>query len=303
MGASREWFDGFDLGEFLGLGLDTAQIGHLAGALFLALFGLLALRRVTSSAGPMPAVWIAVALGLLAGAVLIAARGSPDQIPEDLRPWTTPDRLLRAAVVLALLGCAAIWISAHWVRRPAARLGSRAVGMILVGVAVWLAAGWFADELPEEARPWAARPVVTRGLTILGLVGVAFMSWLRPADEVPHRRWASRTLAVPAIGFAVVLAARWFGPTLWPDLAVDDVVRVTIQVTLIAMGTCAVVALGAFWLLARPSQERCRPANGENPILPPPLAGSRRLPVAVLLDDQGRPILPTTSSSGGPAGA
>jgi hypothetical protein len=302
MGAAREWFDGFDPGEFLGLGLDTSQIGHLAGALFLALFGLSALRRVTRAAGPMPAVWMAVAIGLLAGAVLVAARGFPDQVPEDVRPWTNPDRMLRGAAVLGLLGVAATCLSAHWVRRPAGRAGFRLFGMLLVGMAVWLAAGWFANDLPEEARPWAGRPVVTRGLVILGLVGVAAMFWVRPAGEVPHRRWASRTLAVPAIGLAVVLAARWFGASVLTELAVADVVRVTGVVTLIATGTSALVTVGAYWLRPRPENKSVRPAAAEHVVAPLPLAARRRLPVAILLDDQGRPIIPAESSGGGPAG-
>ena len=299
MGAAREWFNGFDLGEFLGLGLDTAQIGHLAGALFLALFALSALRRVTRAPGPMPAVWIAISLGLAVGAVLVAARGFPDQIPDELRPWTVPDRLLRAAAVLGLFGCAVTCLSAHWVERPMARLGYRLLGLFLVGTAVWLSAGWFADELPEEARPWAARPVVTRALTVLGMLAVAAMFWMRPADESAHRRWASRTLATPAVGLAVILVIQWFGPSLVPDLAVDEAVRVAVVVTLVATGTCAAVAVGAYWL--RPvNQNRARPrTNGDPPAAPP--AERRQLPVALLLDDQGRPVLPTPSS-GRPAG-
>jgi hypothetical protein len=303
MGAPREWFDGFDLGEFLGLGLDNAQIGHLAGALFLALFGLSALRRVTRAAGPMPAVWIAVAVGLLSGAILVASRGFADQVPEDLRTWTTTDRLLHAAAVLGLLGCAAICLAAHWVRRSATRVAFRLLGMFLVSVAVWLAAEWFGDELPQEARPWAAGPIVTRGLTVLGLIGAGIIFWIRPAGELPHRRWTGRTLAVPVIGIAGVLAVRWFGASVAPELPVADVVRVTAVVALIATGTCALVAVGAYWLRPRPDNKTVRPATAENAAAPLPLAPGRRLPVAVLLDDQGRPILPVDASGSGSAGA
>jgi hypothetical protein len=301
MGAAREWFDGFDLGEFLGLGLDTAQIAHLAGALFLALFGLSALRRVTRARGLLPAVWIAVALGLWVGAVLLAARGFPDQVPDELRPWTTPHRLLRAAAVLGLFGAAVLCLSAHWVRRPAARLGFRLLGLFLIGTAVWLAAGWFADDLPEEARPWAARPVLTRALAVLSLLAVAIMFWLRPVDEPAPRRWASRALAAPAVGLAVVLGVKWFGPSLALDLAVADIVRVTTVTTAVATGTCAVVAVGAFLLRPRAVQP-VRPVAASRPTDVPLTVARRPLPVAVLLDDQGRPVLPAPAS-GRPAGA
>src|SRR4051794_27965237 len=99
------WAAEFDLGEFLGIGLDTTQIGYLAGSLFLGLFGLSALRRAKRAQGVVPAVWIAIAIGLLAGSLLVAARGFPESVPDAVRPWTDPDRLIRAAVILALLGC------------------------------------------------------------------------------------------------------------------------------------------------------------------------------------------------------
>ena len=301
MGDPREWFAGIDLGEFLGLGLDTAQIGHLAGALFLALFGLSALRRVTRAPGLLPAVWIAVGLGLLAGAVLVTARGFPDHIPDELRPWTVPDRLVRAAAVLGLLGVATLCVSAHWVRRPAARLGFRLVGLLLVGAAVWLAAGWFADELPDEARPWAARPIVTRALVVLGLVSVAALLWLRPPDEPAHRRWGNRTLAVPLVGIAMVMAVRWFGPVLMPELAVAGVVRRAVVITAVATATGGVVTVGAY--LFRPRSAKARRGVAATPANDSPLPLARRpLPVAVLLDDQGRPVLPAPAA-GRPPGS
>ena len=302
MDAPREWFAGFDLGEFLGLGLDTLQIGYLAGALFLALFGLSALRRVTRAPGPLPVLWIAIAIGLLAGAVLVAARGFPDQIPEELRPWTNPYRLLRAAAVLALIGCAVICLSAHWVRRPAVKLGFRLLGLTLIGVGIWLAAGWFADELPEETRLWAARHVVTRILICIGLAGIAGVVWVRPVEELPYRKWAVRAFAVAALGLSVTLAVRWFGHTVNLDISVPEVNRVTIVVTLIGMGTCALVALGAFLLRPKPTNRKSRSPVFANTGTQLPRATSRPLPVAVLLDDHGRPVLPSTTS-GGPAGA
>src|SRR3954468_8038562 len=93
MGPWTDWLADFDPGEFLGVGLDTRQLGHLAGALFLGLFAVSALRRAGRAGGLLTALWLAVAIGLLAAAVSVAARGFPDQVPEDLRTWTEPDRL------------------------------------------------------------------------------------------------------------------------------------------------------------------------------------------------------------------
>src|SRR3954469_23429130 len=128
MSAIRDWAGDFDLGEFLGVGLDTRQVGYLAAALFLALFGLSALRRVRQAGGPWPAAWIAVAVGLILGGFLVAAHGFPDQIPDELRPWTDPDLLLRAGAVLCLLGCAVVFVSAYWLRDALPRRIARALG-------------------------------------------------------------------------------------------------------------------------------------------------------------------------------
>ena len=293
----------FDLGEFLGIGLDTAQIGHLAGALFLGLFSLSALRRVRQAAGPLPAVWIAVAVGLLAGAFLVAARGFPDQVPDELKPWADPDRLLRAAAVFCLLGCSIVLLSAHWVRRPLWRLVLRTIGLAVAGTALWLAAGWFGDQLPDEARPWAAREVVTRILAVAGLFILAVTFWFRPGDEAPHVRWATRSLATPAIAWAVVLGLRWFGPHVSPDIPVREVSRVAAMLAAVAAGTCGLIAAGAYGLRERPPTKR--PRRRSSMVDPPiPLARTDRpLPVAVLLDEHGRPVLPVRPPQAGPSGA
>src|SRR5437870_3277446 len=156
MGRLTDWLGDTDSGDFLGVGLDARQLGHLAGALFLGLFALSAIRRAQRAGGMLPAFWLAIAVGLLAAATSVAARGFPDQIPEDLRPWVEPDRLTRAAAIVILLGVAVVLVSAHWVRRPLPRAAYRLAGLALAGVALWLAAGWFGDALPDEFRPWAA---------------------------------------------------------------------------------------------------------------------------------------------------
>lgn len=286
----------FNLGEFLGIGLDTAQITHLAGALFLGLFAASAVRRVGRASGPWPVVWITVAVGLLAGAALVAARGFQDQIPDELRPWADPDRLVRAATVLCLFGWAIVLLVAHWVRRPRTRFLVRAIGLGAAGLGLWLAAGWFGDQLPDEARPWAAREVVTRILCVAGIVFLAATFWFRPADDVPHARWAARALAVPALALALVLGVRWFGAPVWAELPVPEVIRATVVLAGIGTATCGLIALGAFLLRDRPSRPRPPRRSDVLATEPLPLVADRPLPVAVMLDDRGRPILPTRPS-------
>jgi hypothetical protein len=305
MGGLREWFADFDLGEALGIGLSSTQIAHLAGALFLALFGLSALRRANRAGGLLAAVWIAIAVGLLAGAFLVVARGFPDQIPEEARPWTDPERLTRAAAVLALLGFALILISANWTNGAMARFGYRVAGLATAGVAVWLAAGWFADQVPEEVRDWTAQAVITRAVVILGLLFLAGTFWVRQSWGTPHARWLNRALTPPAIAIAILLALHWFGPRLPAEIPTADVRFVTGVLGAVATGTCLLIAGGAYLMRERPAVPRKRPG----PPPPPTISGevaARSLPVALLLDERGRPVVPSTASrpgQAGPAGA
>lgn len=302
MTAIRQWVGDFDLGRFLGIGLDTAQIGYLAGALFLALFGLSAVRRASRAGGVFPAAWFTVAVGLLAGALLTAARGFPEEVPDDLKPWIEPDRLLRAAAILALLGFSTVLLSAHWVRRRSWRMTVRTLGLAVTGVAIWLAAGWFGDQLPDEARPWAARAVVTRLLAVVGLIFLATVFWFRPAGEPPHRRWAARTLAAPIVTLAIVFGLRWFGRSVWDDVPIAEMTQVTVVLAAIATGTCGLIAGGAYFLRDRPRHRQIvRRSSAESS--PIPLSTTDRpLPVAILLDDNGRPQLPVPPPHAGSPG-
>jgi hypothetical protein len=299
----RQWVREFDLGQFLGIGLDTAQIGFLAGALFQALFGLLALRRAAHAAGILPAVWIAAAVGMFVGALLTAARGFPEEVPDNVKPWIEPDRLLRLAAVVVLLGFSLILLSAHWVSGRRWRITVRALGLITTGLALWLASGWFADQLPVEARPWAARAVVTRLLTVAGLVFLAGAFWFRPADESPQRRWTSRILAVPLVAVALVFGLRWFGRSVWDEIPMAEVTQVTVVLAAIATGTCGLIAAGAYVLGDRP---RRRPVSRRASAVSLPIAEStteQPLPIAIRLDENGRPVLPVPSPHSGSAGA
>jgi hypothetical protein len=305
MSGLREWYGDFDLGEMLGIGLSTVQIAHLAGALFLALFGLSALRRVRTATGVLPVVWIAVAVGLLAGAFLIAARGFPDQVPEELRPFTDPERLTRAAAALALLGCAFVLMSAHWTQGPTARFLCRLAGLATAGLAIWLAAAWFSDQVPEEYREWTAQSVITHIVVVLSLLFLAGTFWVRQSGGAPHARWLNRTLTPPAITIAVLLALKWFGGRLPEEVPTGDVRFVATVLGAVATGTCLLIAGGAYVLRERPAAPRPKQKPPMPTAIPVGPIG-RALPVALMLDERGRPVAPAGPARNGhpgPAGA
>jgi hypothetical protein len=291
----------FNLGEFLGIGLTTIEIGYLAGALFLGLFALAALRRASRAPGFLPIVWIAVALALLAGTLLVAARGFRDEIPDFLRPWTDQQRLMRAAAILALLGSSFVCISGHWIRGALARWIVRVAGIVQAGLAIWLASGWFSQELPTEIRPWTAETVIVRSVIVLSLACLAIAFWGRRTRGKPHQRWANRALALPAIAIAVILAWRWFGAALEPSLESARIERYAVILAAIATTTCLIISAGAYLLRDRPEVKRA-PSRLAVDAKPP--RSPRPLPIAVLLDDRGRPVLPNSGpAQSGPAGA
>jgi hypothetical protein len=295
------WADGFDLGEFLGIGLDTREIGYLAGALFFGLFGIAALRRAKRAEGWLPIVWLAIAVGLFAGTLVVTARGFPDQIPESIRPWVEPNRLVRAGAILALIGASFVCLSGHWIRGALARWICRVIGLVAAGIAVWLAAGWFSQQMPVEVRPWTADIVIERCVIVLALALLAGAFWVRQAWGTPHGRWANRALAPAALAFAVVLGWRWFGDSSGIDLNSSKLEQTTTFVAALATAVCLLIAAGAYLLRERPQVKRpsqpFRIKEGRK-------AAARPLPVAVLLDEHGRPMLPKTARGhSGPAGA
>ncbi|HKA07298.1 MAG TPA: hypothetical protein VKD71_08580 [Gemmataceae bacterium] len=296
MSALASWTADFDLGEYVGIGLSTNQIGYLAGALFLGLFGLSALRRAKGAVGVWPVVWVAVAIALFAGTVLIAARGFPDDIPDWLKPWAETDRLIRAAAVAVLLGCATVLVSAYWVRGPMARLGYRLAGTVMAAMAVWLASGWFADQVPYEVREWTGQAEIMRAVVLLGLVFLAAALWVRDCGGTPHARWLNRALVPPAIAMIVILGTRWFGTRARPDLPTSEVQFVAVVLATIGTGTCFLIGVGAYLIRERtipPKPVKAIPlaatVNSPRPATP-----DRALPVALLLDEHGRPVLPAS---------
>jgi hypothetical protein len=296
------WLADFNLGEYLGIGLDSRQIGSLAGAVFLALLGLSAARRAKHASGLVTAIWIAVAIGLCAGAFHVAVRGFSDLMPEWLRPWAEPDRLARAAAVVALVIFSLVLVSAHWVTGSMSRFAHRLGGLATAGVAVWLAAGWFAADIPDEVRGWTARTVLVRVGIVAGLVALGIAFWTRQGQATPHVRWLNRTLTPPALAIAVLLAVNWFGLRVWPELPIADVERATYVIGAVGTGTCLLVASGAFLMRERTAKPRPTHSRLER-VDPPPVVSLRPLPVAVLLDDGGRPVLPAQSGQSGTVGA
>jgi cytochrome bd-type quinol oxidase subunit 2 len=293
----------FDLGEFLGIGLGTTQIAYLGGALFLGLFGISALRHAKRAGGFAPAIWIAIALALLLGCFLVAARGFPDLLPVELKSFADPERLARVAAVFALLACAVVLLSAHWVRGSLGKFICRVMGFCVAGLAVWLAASWFQADVPDDVRPWTARSVIARAVVVLGLLCLAAAFWMRQVWGSAHARWINRALSPIALGIAIVLAGRWFVAPSWQDYPTGDVERVTCILAAIACGTCLLVAAGAYFLRERPAPPKkvTSPVEAVARTVSTP---KTQLPVAVLLDESGRPVLPRASAPrSGPAGA
>lgn len=284
----------FNLGEFLGIGLTTAELGYLAGALFLGLFGLAALRRVRGGQGFAPVIWIAIAFALFAGCLLVTARGFPDQIPESLRPWTVPRRLVRAAAILALVFASLYCLSAHWLRGAIARWLCRVGGLCTAGIAMWLAVGWFADDVPADVLPWTADAVISHAVLVLSVLFLAGTFWVRETGGKPHNCWANRALSPIAFGVAIILGLRWFGDALPSNFDTSTVERTTIVSSAIAFATCLLIAGGAYLLREKPRAERQVATPSLTPI---PLVVNRSLPVALLLDERGQPILPKSDSN------
>lgn len=295
------WADGFDLGEFLGIGLDTREIGCLAGALCLGLFGIAALRRAKRAEGSLPIVWIAIAIGLFAGTLVVTARGFPDQIPDSLRPWTETNRLVRIGAILALVGASFVCLSGHWVRGALWRWICRVVGLALAGVAIWLAACWFSQDLPAEVRPWTADIVIAHSVIVLALALLAAAFWFRQTWGAAHGRWANRAFSPAALALAVILGWRWFGASSGINLEAAKLEQMTIVLGALATGTCLLIAAGAYLMRERP---KIKPRSQQFPVQEVVKRSHRPLPVAVLLDEQGRPVLPKPARGHpGPAGA
>ena len=288
------WMDEYDYGRTLGIGLDNHQLAHLAGALFLGLFAVSALRHARKAGGFYPAIWIAISLGLFAGTLIVVARGFPEELPDFLKPWTDPDRIARLVAVLALSGLSAILISAYWVRGGLAKFWNRAAGLAIAGLAVWLAVGWFGEEIPDEARPWTADRVIIRVVIVMGLLALAFAFCVRGNWSSAHVRWANRALVPVTLAIVIVLASRWFVTPSWAEFPRTSVERATGILATIASATCLLIAGGAFFLREHPPVKKSplKTITTESKLVPPAKSPSARLPIAILIDERGQPVLP-----------
>ncbi len=285
------WDSEFNLGEYLGIGLNTAEIGYLAGALFLGLLGLAALRRAFQARSISSAIWITIALAFLAGALLAVARISQSDSrcrpPMDgavstrtLRGRTRASRRI-ADLHLRKLGssCAgAMDVEGHW----ACPRGCRHL------VSCRLVRG----RNPVRGSPVDGKhrhrprrvPVGSRE-SRCGFLG-------RKMEGSPHARWANRALSPAALAFAVILACRWFGSLFGKGFEPSEVERVTLLLAIIATGTCLAIAGGAYLLRERPA--RMTPTR-RSVLASEPIVPARPLPVALLLDERDRPVVPKTS--------
>ncbi len=296
----------FDYGAYLGIGLDNNQIAYLAGALFLGFLAVSALRHAKQAGGIAPSIWIAISIGLFAGTLIAVARGFPEELPDFLKPWADADRVARLAAILALLGLSVVLISAHWVRGGLSRFWYRTFGFAVAGLAVWLAVGWFGEEIPDEARPWTAQRVIIRAVVVLGILSLAVALWVRGNWSTAHVRWANRALVPLVLAIAVVLVSRWFVAASWADFPLSAVELVTAILAIIASASFLLIAGGALFLVDhQPAKKGTVPSGTSAPKAAPAPAAtpSARLPVAMLIDENGQPMLPKKAGQAGPAGA
>jgi len=278
--------DDFDLGAYVSVGLSTRQLAFLAGVLFFGLFAASAMRRAGRAGGAWAAVWGSAAVALAAAALYVAGRGMGHELPAWLAPFTQQEPVQRAAAV-GVLGCwAFIFLSAHWVNDALAKWLCRVAGLGCLGVAAWLTATWFADDIPAEAKPWATTDILLLVGAALGLLLLAVALWVKGRFRPPHVRWAYRSLAPVALGGLALLAHDRFAaeiPADWQDFPARRLI-----VALTAVGTACglLIAAGAWLMRDRPpvSEPATPAAERPKPVKP--------LPVAVLLDDDGRPVAP-----------
>ncbi|WP_020472104.1 hypothetical protein [Zavarzinella formosa] len=279
----------FDLGAYVGVGLSSRQLYFVAGALFFGLFAFSAMRRAKNTGGAWAAVWGSAAIGLLAVGLHVTGRGLGDYLLAWLLPFTEQEPLQRAAI-LGILGCwAFVFLSAHWVNDPLAKWLCRLAGLGCVVAAAWLGVAWFRDEIPEEARPWTTQEIFLQIGITLGLALLAVALWMKGQWTTPHTRWAYRSLVPVVLGGIALLALNQFGREIPDDWKQFPFRRVILSLTAIGTACGLLIAIGAWFMrdqLPEPEPE-AKPA----PAKPKPVP-TKPLPVAVLLDDDGRPVVP-----------
>ena len=285
----------FDLGEYAGIGLDSRQICFLAGVLFFGIFAVIAMRRAGNAGGLWAAVWSSAAIALVALGIHIAGRGLGEHLP----PWLTPltDReTLQHAAILGVTGCwAFVFLSAHWVNDSLAKWFFRVLGLAMAGAGVWQGVAWFRHVLPEEAHPYATRELLLQAGVAIGLLLLAVALWVRGRHSSPHSRWAFRSLVPLVIGGVTLLALDQFAREIPEDWRSFPFRRVIVSLTGIGVGCGLLITVGAWLMRDRPAPELSEKPK-RLPDAPKP-APANKLPVAALLDDQGRPVVPPARRS------
>lgn len=283
----------FDLGAYVGIGLTTRQLGFLAGVLFFGIFAFIAMRRAQDTGGIFAAVWGTIGIGLFAAGLYVAAAGLDSYLPPWVLPFTKTETLLRTSA-LAMAGC---WIFVFLVAYSAEgewqRWWFRIVGLVLLGVTVTYGVAWFQDDLPPEAKRWTTREIIFQMGVGLGLLFLCVALWYQSRFAVPHQMWLYRAGIPLILGFMVWAGLQQYGndviPAEWHDF---PFARVVWALSGIGFACAIAIAAGAWFLRDQPIQVK------ESPVViarPPSPKATPPLPVAVQVDEHGRPILPPQS--------
>jgi hypothetical protein len=285
----------FDLSEYVGVGLTSHQLGYLAGILFCGLMAILSVRRISHAPGVWSIVWVNLAVGLVVGAAYLFMTGFPEQIPEEGKPWATEDSLIHAGIIVALVSSSLVFLSAHWIKSPLVRWLSRSLAVGMVGLAAWLVAQWFSEPLPEEVREWTTQSTLIRIGISLGLLLLAIAFWSNDGRSLPHRLWLRRLFTPVCIAIALLLAMQWFGEKLPEGIERQQAQTIIASVGGIASASCLLTAIGAFFLQKKLAEPSTSPPKKQIPP-PEPKLQQPSLPVALHVDNSGRPLPPSSSS-------
>lgn len=285
----------FNLGEYTGIGLDTRQLYFLAGVLFFGIFAILAVKRVSQTGGLWAAVWGSVAVCLIAVGIHLAGTGLADFVPEWLKPFTEKQLLQRSATLGVIACWSFFFLSAHWVNDALGKWIYRVIGVSLAGYGVWLAIGWFRDVLPEEALPYATLNIVVRAGVAISLLLLAGGLWVKGKHSGQHWTWLYRSFIPLVLGGLALLIYDQIGsliPIEWQFPQTRAWIIQAIRIWTVAF----LLICGVAWLAReKPIKESTQVSNPRPSIYADPPRKEvppAQLPVAILLDDQGRPVLP-----------
>lgn len=281
----------FNLGEYVGIGLSTKQIGFLAGVIFFTIFAYIAIRRAQNTGGLGAAIWGNICVGLLAASVYVASVGLAEYLPEWLQPFTKPQELQRAAI-LAGLGCwAFVLLSAHSAPGELTKWLYRVAGVSCLGVGIYFGIAWFQQvELAPEFQRWTTSEMLLQMGIGISLVFLMVALWFKGRWSEPHVMWAYRSF-IPLIGGALMFAI-WqqyrteIIPEDWQQFPFPKIIM---SLTMIAVICGLLITLGAYFMR---EQRTTTSSTAPIKIAPKPVSNTKPLPVAIQLDAAGNPIIP-----------